>query len=92
MRVRTATMQPMHRCPTCRSPVRPRAQNPAFPFCSSRCRAVDLGRWFTGGYRVPDDPAPDAIPENRGTGSGGDERRPQAGAYDDESEHDGTPR
>jgi uncharacterized protein len=40
-------------------PVRPRAENPAFPFCSSRCRAVDLGRWFTGSYRVPGEPAQD---------------------------------
>lgn len=23
------------------------------PFCSSRCREVDLNRWFTGGYAVP---------------------------------------
>ena len=42
----------MLRCPTCRSLVRSRAENPAFPFCSPRCRAIDLGRWFTGGYRV----------------------------------------
>jgi endogenous inhibitor of DNA gyrase (YacG/DUF329 family) len=37
--------------------VRPREQNEAFPFCSPRCRAVDLGRWFTGSYRVPGEPA-----------------------------------
>jgi endogenous inhibitor of DNA gyrase (YacG/DUF329 family) len=49
----------MPRCPTCRSPVRPRPENPAFPFCTPRCRAVDLGRWFTGGYRVPGEPAQD---------------------------------
>ena len=23
------------------------------PFCSARCADVDLGRWFTGAYRVP---------------------------------------
>jgi endogenous inhibitor of DNA gyrase (YacG/DUF329 family) len=73
----------MHRCPTCRSLVRPRQENPAFPFCTSRCRAVDLGRWFTGGYHVPGDPAPDASPENVNDG-----RRPEAGAYDHESERD----
>lgn len=23
------------------------------PFCSARCRLVDLGRWLDGSYRVP---------------------------------------
>lgn len=23
------------------------------PFCSDRCRQVDLGKWFSGGYAVP---------------------------------------
>ena len=23
------------------------------PFCSARCAEIDLGRWFTGQYRVP---------------------------------------
>ena len=23
------------------------------PFCSTRCADVDLGRWFTGQYRIP---------------------------------------
>ena len=47
----------MPRCPTCRAEVKPREENPSFPFCSPRCRAVDLGRWFTGEYRVPDERA-----------------------------------
>jgi endogenous inhibitor of DNA gyrase (YacG/DUF329 family) len=47
----------MQRCPTCRGEVKPRQVNPSFPFCSPRCRAVDLGRWFTGEYRVAGDPA-----------------------------------
>ena len=37
--------------------VKPREENPSFPFCSPRCRAVDLGKWFTGSYRVPGPPA-----------------------------------
>jgi endogenous inhibitor of DNA gyrase (YacG/DUF329 family) len=43
----------MVRCPTCKDEVAPREENAAFPFCSARCRAVDLGRWFTGAYAVP---------------------------------------
>ena len=58
-------------CPVCKKPVEPRARNPAFPFCSDRCRRIDLGRWFGEEYRVPstqaDDeerpPSPDEPPE-----------------------------
>jgi endogenous inhibitor of DNA gyrase (YacG/DUF329 family) len=48
----------MARCPNCRAEVKARSENPAFPFCSPRCRAVDLGKWFTGAYRAPGKPAP----------------------------------
>ncbi|WP_165064529.1 DNA gyrase inhibitor YacG [Paludisphaera rhizosphaerae] len=30
---------------------------PSFPFCSDRCRLVDLGRWIDGSYSIPDSPA-----------------------------------
>ena len=29
------------------------AQWPQFPFCSPRCRTIDLGRWLGEAYRVP---------------------------------------
>ncbi len=38
------------RCPKCRRAVPSGA--PDFPFCSERCRLVDLGRWFDEAYRV----------------------------------------
>ena len=48
-RSKTATAKPLRRCPICGKPV---AQ--AFrPFCSPRCRDVDLNRWLTGRYVVP---------------------------------------
>jgi uncharacterized protein len=53
----------MARCPTCRSQVKPRPLNEAFPFCSPRCRALDLGRWFTGAYRVPGPPVQKTEPQ-----------------------------
>jgi uncharacterized protein len=28
-------------------------ESPAMPFCSERCRLVDLGRWLGEGYGVP---------------------------------------
>jgi tRNA threonylcarbamoyladenosine biosynthesis protein TsaE len=48
----------VERCPICRSPVRPGDAD--FPFCSERCRMVDLGRWFDGDYRVSRELRPDS--------------------------------
>ena len=42
------------RCPICKAAVRAdRPQNPSAPFCSARCRDVDLGRWLDGAYSIP---------------------------------------
>jgi len=45
------------RCPICKKPVEePRPGEPvppAFPFCSERCKLIDLGRWLEGKYQVP---------------------------------------
>lgn len=38
------------RCPICRASV---AESPARPFCSERCRTVDLGNWLGESYRIP---------------------------------------
>jgi endogenous inhibitor of DNA gyrase (YacG/DUF329 family) len=43
----------MPRCPICDRPAALRPHNRAFPFCSSRCRLVDLGKWLNEDYRVP---------------------------------------
>jgi endogenous inhibitor of DNA gyrase (YacG/DUF329 family) len=37
-------------CPTCRRTVT--AKDPDFPFCSDRCRIIDLGKWASGEYRI----------------------------------------
>ena len=39
-------------CPICQ---RPLPTDEFRPFCSRRCAQVDLGRWLTGVYAVPDD-------------------------------------
>jgi len=47
------------KCPICQRDVtEPAADGPrgAFPFCSERCRLVDLGRWLDGKYQVPVEP------------------------------------
>jgi endogenous inhibitor of DNA gyrase (YacG/DUF329 family) len=38
------------RCPTCRALVL--AKNEDYPFCSDRCRRIDLGKWASGDYKV----------------------------------------
>jgi endogenous inhibitor of DNA gyrase (YacG/DUF329 family) len=41
------------RCPICDKPMSGQAAEwPDYPFCSPRCRKIDLGRWLEK-YRVP---------------------------------------
>jgi uncharacterized protein len=42
------------RCPVCEKEVAPRSRNPTFPFCSPRCKQVDLGKWLGEEYRIPE--------------------------------------
>ena len=54
-------------CPICRKEIM--RENPEFPFCSERCRLIDLGNWASGKYvisrplsqteRAPEDPDKD---------------------------------
>jgi len=56
------------RCPTCRNPVRSTDED--FPFCSDRCRLIDLGKWASGAYVITspvtdaEEPIRDANPED----------------------------
>ncbi len=38
------------RCPICRKIVL--KGEPDFPFCSDRCRVIDLGKWASGDYKI----------------------------------------
>lgn len=40
------------KCPTCHSEVQ-WEDNPHRPFCSGRCRLIDLGAWAEEKYRIP---------------------------------------
>ncbi len=44
-------------CPACKQPVETTdlARDKNFPFCSHRCKMVDLGKWFDGQYRFTTD-------------------------------------
>lgn len=43
---------PVISCPTCKASVSVAPRTPEFPFCSHRCKMVDLGRWMNGEYAV----------------------------------------
>jgi endogenous inhibitor of DNA gyrase (YacG/DUF329 family) len=60
-------------CAICGRPVPPRSENRAFPFCSDRCRLVDLAKWLGEEYRIP----------GRRAGDGGGEERPPPSEEDD---------
>jgi hypothetical protein len=66
-------------CPICKRPVdappvHPDASgSPHFPFCSERCKLIDLGRWLDGKYQVPvvDDDLDEGGVEERDRGPNG---------------------
>lgn len=41
------------KCPQCGAPVRWIPENRFRPFCSERCKQIDLGAWASESYRVP---------------------------------------
>jgi endogenous inhibitor of DNA gyrase (YacG/DUF329 family) len=43
----------MAKCPICDAPAKAREANPSFPFCSARCKTIDLGKWLSEEYRGP---------------------------------------
>ena len=56
-------LRPHRPCPECGKP----STRENYPFCSPRCKAIDLNRWLKGAYAIPvrddeeeatDDPAP----------------------------------
>jgi endogenous inhibitor of DNA gyrase (YacG/DUF329 family) len=62
----------MSRCPICGKPAGPKAENSSAPFCSERCKLLDLGKWLGEQYRVPVAPREDErspepeLPEDEG--------------------------
>jgi len=49
-------------CPTCgkHTPFTP--ENPFRPFCSQRCKLIDLGEWAKESYSIPDE-QPGSLPD-----------------------------
>lgn len=44
---------PTVRCPTCDRPVEWSEKFPWRPFCSERCKLIDLGAWAAGKHAIP---------------------------------------
>ena len=47
-------LKPARKCPICGKP----STQANYPFCSPRCKDVDLNRWLSDSYRVPTNEAP----------------------------------
>jgi uncharacterized protein len=65
------------RCPVCNREFDP-AVTLAVPFCSERCRTIDLGRWLGEAYSLPAVPDPEADEKPESTVGEDDE---EAGAH-----------
>jgi endogenous inhibitor of DNA gyrase (YacG/DUF329 family) len=57
------------RCPICQRVLQGQgpAEWPQFPFCSERCRLIDLGRWLNEDYRLAADAEDEAPPDGGDT-------------------------
>ncbi len=61
-----AAKQKVVACPTCGKEVVWDEKNPYRPFCSQRCKLIDLGQWATEGYRIQEEEEPDQSDDTSG--------------------------
>ena len=61
----------IHKCPHCRRPADDTPANADRPFCSARCRELDLLGWLDEGYRIPGPTAGDPRDAGDDDGHGG---------------------
>lgn len=57
---------PIYECPICRTKVSVPVSDdlPWRPFCSQRCKLVDLGRWLGEEYRISEEIPPEGLPDD----------------------------
>jgi len=48
--VAQSNKNPKNKCPICNDSVN--VDIPTFPFCSDRCKQIDLGKWLDGKYAI----------------------------------------
>ncbi|HEX7418055.1 MAG TPA: DNA gyrase inhibitor YacG [Steroidobacteraceae bacterium] len=58
-------------CPTCRREIEWSEASPYRPFCSERCRLIDLGGWLSERHAIPGESV-DIDAEDEGTPRGGE--------------------
>jgi endogenous inhibitor of DNA gyrase (YacG/DUF329 family) len=46
---KVAPLRPRRACPECGKP----SARDTYPFCSARCKDLDLNRWLSGSYVIP---------------------------------------
>ncbi|MES2127602.1 MAG: DNA gyrase inhibitor YacG [Pseudomonadota bacterium] len=54
---------PVVACPTCSKKVEWSDKNPYRPFCSERCKQIDLGAWAEEKYIIPGGTPNDELPD-----------------------------
>lgn len=55
-------------CPLCKRDTLWHHNNPSRPFCSDRCKLIDLGQWANEGYRLHEEASVKAADEPQATG------------------------
>jgi endogenous inhibitor of DNA gyrase (YacG/DUF329 family) len=55
-------------CPQCGANVVWEPSNPFRPFCSERCKMIDLGAWATESYKIPVEEENDTLDSDRPAG------------------------
>lgn len=55
------------KCPQCGNLTLYSPENLFRPFCSERCRLIDLGEWASEGYRIPTNEIPEVDSLNNPT-------------------------
>lgn len=44
-----------NQCPSCNKPINLDKENPFKPFCSEKCKLIDLGSWLSERYSIQDE-------------------------------------
>lgn len=57
----TDTKAKQVKCPQCGRLALYTPENPYRPFCSERCKLIDLGEWASEGYKIPVQPSSDSL-------------------------------
>jgi endogenous inhibitor of DNA gyrase (YacG/DUF329 family) len=63
-------------CPTCQKPVEWSAAAKWRPFCSERCRLIDLGAWISERHAIPGEELQPGDPGHENAASGSDGEPP----------------